>query len=349
MTLPLSLDAVTPQWICSTLSAAQPGWKIEDARIRRVIPGTTTKVLVTVQCQREGGASESLDLCIKGGFDPALRPVFGSSYVAEARFYGEVAPAVDAPLPRCWYAAADPDVGQGIIIMDDLAAAGARFGDPSDTWPVERVAAALAVQARWQAPTWGASPSRFPALVVGSYIRQPAHMLFSQENWDRVFADESHMSRMPPALRDRRLVHGALERLWQHDDASGIPCLSHADPHVGNTFIDTDGQPGFLDWQSASLAPAMDDVAYFLVGAMAVEDRRRHERTLVEGYLDSLQSALGKSLDGDAYWRDYQRHCLHGLVWTVVPPELQPPGYRALMTERYVTAILDHESLSLLD
>ena len=349
MSLPLTIEALNAQWLDSALKQRDASMQVHELVLERVIPGTTTKVLVRARISDAVDAVPRwVRLCIKGGFDASLRPLFGSSYVSEARFYAEVAGAIDAPLPRSWYAAADAQAGQGIVIMDDLAAAGAGFGDPSAPWAADKVAQALAVQARWQAQTWGARPEQFPSLVVGSYVRQPATMLFSQDNWAASFSDPEHAQRMPPALRDRQRVHEALLRMWQIDDEQGIACLSHSDPHIGNTFMDANGVPGFLDWQSASLAPAMDDVAYFLVGAMTVADRRQHERALLTGYQAQLEQELGQRLDSQALWTDYQRHCLHGLVWTVVPPQLQPEGYRALMTERYVAAVMDHDSLSLL-
>ena len=52
--------------------------------------------------------------------------------------------------------------------------------------------------------------------------------------------------------------------------------VMHGDPHVGNTFYERDGRPGFLDWQTTMIGPSTHDVVYFIVGAMTVEDRRAH-------------------------------------------------------------------------
>src|SRR5699024_4532041 len=102
-----------------------------------------------------------------------------------------------------------------------------------------------------------------------------------------------------------------------------------------------------LDWQSGSIAPAMDDVAYFLVGALNVADRRANERVLLTHYLDIFEAQHGEKLDRDAAWLDYRRHCLHGFIWAVVPPQMQTPECVAAMTDRFVAALEDHQVLSL--
>ena len=75
------------------------------------------------------------------------------------------------------------------------------------------------------------------------------------------------------------------------EDAAA-PALSHGDPHIGNTYLDA-GRPAFLDWQGVCIAPPMDDVAYFIGGALSVADRRTHERDLLKLYLSAAAAAGG--------------------------------------------------------
>ena len=70
--------------------------------------------------------------------------------------------------------------------------------------------------------------------------------------------------------------------------------LLHGDPHIGNTYVTPDGEVGFLDWQMARRGNWSLDVGYFLQGALTVEDRRQHERALLEEYRDALAAPAAK-------------------------------------------------------
>lgn len=350
MKLPFKIEDIDAAWLSEALSIQTPGTQVTDMEVTRVIPGTTTKILLRVQYAggpRADGPPEAL--CVKGGFDDALRPLVGEAYIAEANFFNYVAPQLKAPLPRCWFAGADEKRLQGVVILDDLNALGATFGDPTKVWTVDQVAQGLEQQARWHAQTWGETPERFPWLHVGSWVRNPAKHLLGEGNWQRAFSDGAKVQHIPAALQNRERVERAFQTMWSDDDARGIPCLNHCDPHIGNTYFDAAGKPGFLDWQSASLAPAMDDVSYFLSGALSTPDRRANERHLLAHYVDALGSHLGSTVDFDAMWLDYRRHCMHGFIWAVVPPDMQQPENVGAMTARHVAAIEDLDTLAALN
>jgi hypothetical protein len=59
--------------------------------------------------------------------DPAHREMIGASAMGEreARFYVDVAPSVDLRVPRAYYAASADD-GSFALLLEDLAAGGAR-------------------------------------------------------------------------------------------------------------------------------------------------------------------------------------------------------------------------------
>ena len=68
--------------------------------------------------------------------------------------------------------------------------------------------------------------------------------------------------------------------------------MIHGDPHIGNLF-DDHGRTGFLDWGIINVGAPMRDAGYFLTMAMAIEDRRAHERDLLRHYLDA-RAAVGR-------------------------------------------------------
>ncbi|ORY63329.1 uncharacterized protein BCR38DRAFT_486072 [Pseudomassariella vexata] len=76
---------------------------------------------------------------------------------------------------------------------------------------------------------------------------------------------------------------------------------------VGNTLITLEGQPGFVDWQGPHPS------------SLSIPDRRRHERGLLQHYLDTLAKAGGPRFALEDVW------------------------------ERHAAAIKAHESLELIE
>jgi len=148
-------------------------------------------------------------------------------------------------------------------------------------------------------------------------------------------------------LGDRSRVERGFRALWIRDE-SGPVALAHGDAHIGNTYLDARHQPAFLDWQAVCRAPVFYDVAYFVTGSLSVEDRRAHERELIRHYTDALASSGGPCLDLDEAWLDYRRYALHGFLWAVTPPVMQPLERVRAMSDRHTAAIGDLESLEAL-
>jgi hypothetical protein len=279
---------------------------------------------------------------VKGGFDEKLQG-FGvdDAYDTETGFFGRIAPMLKAPLPRCVYAC------DGIVVLEDLRAAGARFGDPLEPWGVDLVAAALEAQAAWHRPTWEAANGAVGALSVGSGpVRAAAEVLLGPDHWERTFS-AADAPRIPSEIDDRERILAGFRALWRRDEAGPV-ALAHGDAHIGNTYVDAHGRPGFLDWQGVCRAPVLYDVAYFITGSLDPEDRRASERDLVRHYLKALASHGGPQLDFDTAWEDYRRYTLHGFLWTVTPPVMQPPEKVKAMGERHAIAIAEHDSLTVL-
>ncbi|HKY92150.1 MAG TPA: phosphotransferase [Nevskiaceae bacterium] len=347
MRLPLVVEELGPEWLTAALSERFPGVRVTSIDVVEILWGTATKIRIRPRYAPGSDAGLPDALCIKGGFREELRAVVGDAYCLEAEFFRHIAPTLGVPLPACWYAGSDRASKQGIVVLDDLVDAGVRFGDPVEPWSVDLVAEALDLQAGWHARTWGATREQFPWLPVGTPIRVPADFLTQPAHWSRML-DVPDAQPMPAAFRDRERIRRAIFEMWRLDDTEGVPCLAHADAHIGNTYVDPKGHPRFIDWQGACLAPALDDVSYFVTGALTVEDRRAHEQSLLRYYLDRLVAEGGPKLAFDEAWLDYRRHTVHGFLWVLTPPEMQAPVRVRAMGDRYVAALEDHETLKLL-
>lgn len=344
--LPLKLEGLTAAWLESALRARWTSLRVEQLEIVEVIHGTATKVRVRARYGGNVPDAPPEHLCIKGGFVDAMRPIAGNAYVQEAHFFRDVAARVRAPLPRCWYAAPDRAHLQGIVVLDDLVAAGCTFGDPEAAWSPGRVAAGLDVLAQLHGSTWNLSPAEVPMLPVGSPVRSLVPLLLGEAHWKATFSGP-RAPVLPTALQDRRRVHDAVLAMWARDDDVRPLSLLHADPHIGNTWLDGAGAPRFLDWQCVCLGQGIDDASYFITGALSVADRRTHERELLRHYLGAFAGAGGPRIGFDDAWRGYRRYTLHGFLWVVTPPMMQPASRVAAMAERHLAAIVDHDALSL--
>ncbi|MDX1735096.1 MAG: phosphotransferase, partial [Halioglobus sp.] len=97
---------------------------------------------------------------------------------------------------------------------------------------------------------------------------------------------------------------------------SGPLSLLHGDSHLGNFFISGD-EMGMLDWQAAHWGKGVRDVQYFLIDSLPVAVLERHERDLVNYYVDR-RAAHGAPLDGEQTWQEYRSFTLHTLFTIVV-------------------------------
>ena len=359
MTSPLPLPGrvrdVTASWLNAALAQRFPSTRVQDMAVTEVIWGTATKIRVTVRYSPDSppdGPPHAL--CIKGGLDErwVTKPVkllsrvvgadFSAAYLAEARFYDRMSTHAEVPLPRCYFAGTEAD-RQGIVILDDLVDLGVSFGDPTRSWPVDRVAAALEILAALHAATWGGTISDYPWLPTRPVLGDLLKIMVSYPYWTTHFLLPG-APELPDELDDRRRVRAAMEKLFaQHSTESR--CLTHGDAHVGNTCVAPDGAPTFIDWQSVYPGPPLDDVAYFVTGALSVADRRGSERDLLAHYRSELIARGAPAPGADEVWNSYRRYALHGFGWVLCPPVMQPWRNVRAMSERHIAAILDLESI----
>ena len=348
--LPRTVEELTVEWLSAAICSQYSGVSIKGAATQHILWGTATKVLMELTYEGDYTAHGlPTQVCVKGEFDEKMRAKFADVEVtgtqAEADFYNDLSAGLGLPLIRCWFAGSEPRMG--ILILDDWSKLGGTFGEPTMPWSSEHVGRALDILARLHAMTWG---KRFPNLAwlqVGSpAVRQYTSFLMSAEHWEEHFR-KPEVFQLPSALADRELNLRGLHALWEYDD-DHAQCVVHGDAHLGNTAIDKDGAPFFIDWAGPSFSCWAQDVAYFVAGALSVADRRASEKDLLEQYLVALAEHGGPTLDRTEAWDDYRRHMLHGLGWCTLPSLMQSPENVHAMGERYSTAMVELDTLQLL-
>ncbi|KAI1815718.1 kinase-like domain-containing protein [Poronia punctata] len=337
--LPSVVDEVTAEWLSSVL-----GTQIKSLERTRELPGTATKLYVTTVTD-EGEKK----LCLKGGFNPAFikqMPWIVMIYQREVEFFNRIAPLLEnMELPKSWWAKHTPT--QGIVVMDDLAARGCEFGNPVETWPVDRVREGVEQLAALHAKTWGVKPADYPWLT-SDYDQAILTMM-------QTFGAVTHGPDRPKIdeyLLDQERVTAALKKHYASRNPR-FQCLLHGDAHLGNTYLDG-GKPRFLDWQMIHIGSALHDVAYYIAGALTIEDRRAHEWEILDHYLVTLvklgvpAEVAGNSQDPELR-NEYRKSFLAGIGWIMCPYEMQPRECVHAMAVRYAAALDDHKVLELLE
>ena len=298
--------------------------------------GTATKVLLEVT--RADGSRDRL--CVKGGFVPELRAIMAPGYRAEALFYRDIAPQLDAGVPRCHHA--DVDDGQGIVVMDDLIAAGGRTNDPRTPMTVDQVADGLRAMAAWHARA-DLAPDWLPA---APYYRPIVDSLFAPAHWD-TYIGQTTAGPVLEVFTDRERLARAYSRLWAFQSASPATFV-HGDANPTNVYFDAAGShplPGL-----AVRLPHRP-----LPGRGGVPCRRAERRGPPRARAGTAARLPGRCAVRtpsryEQAWESYRRHAIYGAVYCLTPEEMQPAD-RPRRPWPTVTPrrALDLESLALLE
>ena len=338
--LPAVPEDITAPWMSRVL-----GQKLKTVELNNIVPGTATKVFVTVTYEGED-ASLPTNFCVKGGFEPEFiksMPFVLMIYRREVDFYNNVAPLLEhMELPKKWWA--DHNASQGIILMEDLKAAGHSFGNPSTPWSIPTVLAGVEQLAALHSKTWGVENTDYPWLT-SDYDLALLHLM---QTYEQVVRSPGRPI-IPEYMKDQGRVTAVLKKHYGSRNPK-FQCLLHGDAHVSNTYL-VNGAPRFLDWQMIHIGSAFHDVAYFIGGALDVETRRARELDILDHYLRFLEKLGGPSLsvkDQDVMI-EYRKSFLAGIGPIMCPYEMQPKEWVSPMAERYAAALDDHKVLELVE
>lgn len=277
---------------------------------------------------------------------PEQIAMVGRCLECEEQFYRDWRQHLAINAPNSYFSGRDSTTGQAVVLIEDLNDRAVQFGCPPQPLSVETVRQTLDLLASCHAKWWNSPELQaldgYPGMLTGI-----ADYFFSLQHWD------VHMSLprgrfVPPALQDRERLRSAwiaMQQAAQSDPA----CFIHGDAHIGNMYFEPDGTPGFLDWQNIMRGPWAHDVAYFMAGALSIEDRRQTEHELLKYYLDRLTAYGAEAPEFDEAWLRYRRHVIHGFCWVLVPEQMQSEEYSEAMAERYCAAMVDLDSLGALD
>lgn len=318
--LPTSVDGITPEWLGRALSRWHPGTEVRSVEVESSLHGSATKIRLRVAYASESDLPDAFYL--KGGFEEHAHAV-GPAYVNEARFYAEwVRRLPPIEVPRCYFAGADAERGQGVLLLEDLGLRGATFNRATAPLSVGQARDVLSVLAAIHGASWGRTEG---LLVVNppDQHRSPFYRAMLEHFLPAGLAHPEIGEGVPGALRSPDVFAEKLVALWSTH--SPVACAVHGDAHIGNTYLTQEGAAGLLDFQTFGAGSWARELTYFTVGSISVEDRRASLDALLDHYLEELRRHGGQPPARDEALRSLRRNLVHGLFsWVACPLDLQP-------------------------
>jgi hypothetical protein len=318
MAADLESGSVDAAWLTKRLRDARV---LHDARVTTVsatpvgvgMLGDSIRYVVEYDCD-EGAPGSFVGKFASA--DPTSRQTgagFGL-YEREVGFYRHLAETVAIRSPACVSAEYDPADATFALLLEDLTPA--RSGNQLTGCGLADAERAMEQAAALHGPRWNDASLRDHDFLNMTGARDFVISVFPDcltefhRRYDGVLEPE-YM-----AVCDR---YGALiANAFSHEPASFT--LTHGDYRLDNMLFDAcDGAVplAVLDWQSPAIGLGAVDVAYFLAMALSIEDRRQHERYLLDYYLEQLRGYGVRDYGYDALYRDYRLTLLSGVSTAV--------------------------------
>ncbi len=221
--------------------------------------------------------------------DPVSRATGGAtrSYIREVGFYRDAAPEVQMRIPTIHHVWEDQPSNRFLLVMEDIHPAST--GDQLAGCTLEQAALAVDAAAALHGSTWGRHD-----LGQLDWVDSPAPERAAERAELFAMLYPGFVDRYEDQLSADDLAFGhwlaANYPAWQATRAE-TQCLVHGDFRLDNVLFGH-GPPAppmtTVDWQTVSLGPALNDVAYFLSGAIGADTLAANEADLLARYRAGL-------------------------------------------------------------
>jgi hypothetical protein len=348
--IPTSLDGFTPDWLSEALGEEVAAVQIEPVGQGVGILGLLARLHVTTA----RGATRTMIAKIASSNPETVGiAVHYGFYLNEVQFYRECATTPGLRVPAAYYSDINAAGTEFVLLLEDLVVA--RLADqiagcPSaDAFHVMGAIAALHSY-WWNSPkladlTW-LRPVNNDAYKSSGQQYAAVWPGFVERYRDRVPAHALEVaSRFPEVVED--LFDWIIER--------NATTIAHTDLRLDNLFFDhVDGSPvTIIDWQLSVRSMGALDVSYFIAESLSPDDRRAHERALLERYHAGLVEGGVSDYSFDQLYDDYRLSLFTQLSIPVVGSSMDPGNDRGrmlmdAMVERTLIAVEDHHPEALL-
>ncbi|MDP3768655.1 MAG: phosphotransferase, partial [Dehalococcoidia bacterium] len=240
-------------------------------------------------------------------------------YEREVRFYEQIADTVELRTPRCYYSAFDPETGDYVLLLEDLAPA--RVGDQLAGCTVDEADLCITNLARFHA-TWWDSP-QLEELQWMPYANDPLIAQSAYDSYHKAWPPfvEFVGGKLSPKMRGigDRFGQNVIELMNRFGEPPRT--IIHGDYRLDNMFFATPdgGDPlTVIDWQISSRGRGIFDLAYFACGTLPSAERKKAEMDLLRTYHELLSAHGVKGYSFDQCFEDYRASVLCCLIYAVI-------------------------------
>jgi aminoglycoside phosphotransferase (APT) family kinase protein len=349
--VPTCPEDVTADWLTSFLAPRNPGVQVDDIAVLGSSQGAATRLRVRPRYAPGRDAGLPPVLFLKTSLTRRMLVADPHMYDTEVRFYEHLRPGLPCETPQVYAWALDEATHRFAVVIEDLSLRSATFPTALSGLTAADLEPLMRTIARLHAPNWGRRDlaSSYPWLETATagrtatFWRDAARELFEielRQGYKAAAFDLGHRS------LDRMLA--ALPVLQAANGEAPLTVL-HGDTHIGNCYLLPDGTGGLLDWQLMRIANWANDVAYTIVTALDIEERRAGERALLGSYLDELSSLGVAAPRWDEAWARYRQQMPYGLAcWMVTPTAMYSEALLDALIRRCVVAADDLDSYAVL-
>lgn len=353
--LPLSYEAITPEWLTRVLAGNHPDAQVVSHRLGEPDEGTSSRRRIFLDWNEAGELARlPASVFCKGTPRLESRYLLGMNggIEAEVTFYNLVRGGLAIEAPRPLFARFDPQTFNSIIILEDMTDR-VEFSTHAMEMPLERAQSQMKLLAvlhskYYENPELGSTLSRFNDWE--DYFAITVEEAGFGEACQRGFEEAEEV--IPPALfqRAREIWPATLKSVARHRELPRT--LLHSDPHLKNWYVAASGEMGLNDWQCACKGNWGRDISYAMTTSLTTDNRRAWERDLLRLYLESLAAAGGPKLEFDDAWTIYRQQTFSALGWWTgtlgQPPDaptMQPRESSIEFIGRMTRAIDDLDAL----
>jgi Ecdysteroid kinase-like family len=311
MTIPRTIDDVTPEWLSDALGRSVKGITTEPVGVGVGLVGQLFRVRMNVEGEPSTVIAKLSAPTDDGRFVATVLNMYGR----EVGFYTELSPRTTVAHPACYFAVHDPVTQDSILLLEDVSVRG-RGGDQVAGHSLAEARSAIRTLARLHACFWDdpslASTSfllrladdPYPAAVAMAYdVAWPrVQELFGDMIDERVrdFGD-GYSQRIPAVFA--KLCEGPL-------------VLSHADWRLDNLFFTGDDDVIAVDWQLIDRSAGPRDLSYHVSQSLNIDDPAGYECAF-DTYVSDL-AELGIEVDRPWAWEMYLYGTMLGFVYPVI-------------------------------
>ena len=352
ITFPTSPELLTPQFLTLVLRENIHSVRVADSHIGDGMTGSLFRI--ALEPGRVSSRLPKTMIAKFSAFDDRVRAECNALgfFEREVYFYNNIAKNMNVRTPYCYYAAFDSRQRRSLLLLEDLA------GYQMENWtkgcPIDRARQGIKEMARLHAAWWNRPGLqdipwlfRFPGRIAPVFA----------EYWE-VFRACLQLGDSPDILRLGEIIIQEVDGAVSHLEGAPIT-LIHNDFQLNNLAFNAPGSPEdvvMFDWATYTASKGGDDLAMFLVGSLAPEDRRLNEMTLIYEYVQDLSRAGVGDYPSEQCYHDYRQALLlhfSRLVLAISIIELSKGGAekaispRAFNTwspivRRHLAAVMDH-------